>query len=177
MLATNIYCQTFAPVGATWYYDEGFAFSGDISFMKFVSEKDTLIEGKLCQKIVKYRRSGCIDSRDIEFLSSVDDTIYFFNPVVNKFEILYNFDANKGDKWCVTVKDEEYELDTIEIRVDSIYYTNINQVELKSMIVTNNLINERSLENSFTSVIVERIGDLNYMFNHPFLENIACDGN
>lgn len=48
--------QEFAPVGAEWYYNERFAFSGDVDYIKFTSVKDTVVQGKTCSKIIKRQR-------------------------------------------------------------------------------------------------------------------------
>ena len=48
----DLYCQVFAPIGATWYYSEGFAFSGVIGYSRIESIGDTIINTKAC-KILK----------------------------------------------------------------------------------------------------------------------------
>jgi hypothetical protein len=53
LVSITLYGEDFAPVGAEWYYSEQFAFSGDLNYIKFTSEKDTLIYGKNCKKISK----------------------------------------------------------------------------------------------------------------------------
>jgi hypothetical protein len=117
LLAGFISCsssgQVFAPVGAVWHYDEGWAFSGDIGYLKFLSEKDTLFEGRPCRKLVKEKQLLCQKRPPVEFLSTSNDTVFFYDPDFGTFQILYVFSAQKNDSWSLLILDEDETIDTL----------------------------------------------------------------
>ena len=168
--------QDFAPIGSEWHYDEHFAFSSQVDYIKFTSEKDTLIYGEVCRKITKRHRLGCNDRPDVEFLFTRNDTVFFLDTVFNQFQILYDFSAESGDSWIVKVKDAEIENDTVFITVDSTSIKTINGFDLKALHVT--YVNSSGeWPEIYNSTIVEKIGDLTYMFNwYPYYYG-ACDVN
>jgi hypothetical protein len=49
LLVHSAIAQDFAPIGAEWYYTERHAFSGDITFLKISSIKDTIVNQKNCR--------------------------------------------------------------------------------------------------------------------------------
>jgi hypothetical protein len=166
----------FAPIGAEWYYDEGFAFSGDVDYILFTSEKDTLIHGEICRMITKRHDLWCFNRPSIEYLFSRNDTVFFFDTVFNEFQILYDFNAEKSEAWNIYFKDEDNDLDTVRITVDSISTTQINCLELKTLHVTYNKMDEYWPE-TYPSVIIEKLGDMTYMFNWYPWSGFACDAN
>lgn len=172
----NSHCQEFAPIGAEWYYHEGWAFSGDINYIKFTSEKDTLIHGEVCHKLTKRRKLLCNDRPVIEYLFTRNDTVFFLDTIFNKFQILYNFAAEKGDTWNILVRDEDFDIDTIQVVVDSLSTININEMELKRLHVTINKLDE-FWHQSGSSEFIEKIGDPQYMFYWSHYSQIACDAN
>lgn len=167
----------FAPVGATWYYTEHF-FMGfpdpEEDYIQFKSEKDTLIYGELCRKITKRHKILCNDRPDVEYVFTRNDTVFYFDNDVNDFQILYDFNAEKGDSWTVQVSNS----DSITVVVDSIGQTYINGKSLKKWFVRyvcseNNVHHQGESE----AVIVETIGDLSYLFNIGGYWFTPCDGN
>lgn len=176
ILTITFYGQDFAPVGAEWYYNERFAFSGDINYIKFTTEKDTLIFGENCKKITKRHKIVCNDRPEIEYLFSRNDTVFFLDTIFNDFQILYDFSASATDSWIIKIKDEEQEIDTLTITVDSVSTTQINGQDLKTLYVTYDKDDENMPE-TYTSTIIEKIGDIKYMFNWYPWSNVACDGN
>lgn len=172
----SIHCQEFAPIGAEWYYHEGQAFSGDINYIKFTSEKDTLIQGEVCKKITKRRKLWCNDRPMVEYVFTRHDTVFFLDTIFNEFQILYNFSAQEHTSWVIRTKDEDLEIDTLEVFVDSISYSQINDRSLKTLHVTINKFDEH-MPYQYSSTIIERIGDPNYMFNWSHFSQVACDAN
>lgn len=172
----GISAQNFAPIGAEWYYGEGYAFSGNIDYIKFTSEKDTLFAGKICRKITKRHKLGCNDRTYTEFVFTKNDTVFFYDPFFNEFQILYVFNAKVSDSWVIKIKNEQQDTDTIFIIVNSISTMNVNGVDLKALNVTYNKPHENMPE-TYSSTIVERIGDVHYMFNwFPWFSHV-CDDN
>ena len=172
----TFYGQEFAPIGAEWYYNEQFAFSGDINYIKFTSEKDTLIYGENCKKITKRHKIVCNNRPNTEFIFSRNDTVFFLDTAFNEFQILYDFNANPTDSWIIKIKDEDQEIDSITIRVDSISTIQINERNLKTLYVTYEKHDENMPE-IYSSTIIEGIGDIKYMFNWYPWSNVVCDGN
>ncbi len=176
-VSIQLFAQEFAPVGAEWHYDEQFAFSGNINYMKFTSEKDTLINGQICKKITKRHKIGCNERPEIEYLYTSNDTVFFLDTIFNEFQILYVFSANQGESWNIKIEDENLDIDTIIVNVDSTSITNINGFNLKTLYVTYHKQAEYTYESDYSSTIIEKIGDVKYMFNWNPWENIACDDN
>lgn len=160
----SFYGQEFAPVGAEWYYNEQFAFAGDINYIKFTSEKDTLIFGENCKKITKRHKLICNNRPNTEYLFTRNDTVFFLDTAFNEFQILYDFSANPTNSWIIKIKDEFQIIDTLTITVDSISTTQINGQNLKTLYVTY-VNDDQNMPQIYPSVIIERIGDINYMFN------------
>lgn len=176
LIAISTEAQEFAPIGAEWYYNERFAFSGDIDFIKFTSEKDTVINGKTCKKITKRHKIYCFGRPDTEFLYTSNDTVFFFDTTFNEFQNLYVFNSAPNDSWTIKIKDEEQEIDTIRISVDSISTRQINGQNLKVLFVTYDK-NDENFPESYSSTIIEKIGDVNYMFNWYPWSRMVCDAN
>lgn len=174
-LAFNISGQDFAPIGAEWHYNELFVFSGDVDYIKLTSEKDTLINGEICRKITKRHRLACKDRPDLEFLFSRNDTVFFLDTIFNEFQILYDFNAQVSDSWIIKVKNTEQVVDTMIITVDSVSIVQINEFDLKALHVTyDNYDEDYPIE--YTSTIIEKIGDVLYMFNW-YPADLVCDMN
>lgn len=174
--AIVFYAQEFAPVGAEWYYDESYAFSGDIDYIKFTSEKDTLINNQLCKKITKRHKILCNDRPYTEYVYASNDTVYFLDTIFNEFQVLYVFSADPLDSWIIKVKDEDHEIDTVSITVNSVSTIEINGQDLRALDVTY-FKNDEQRPESRTSTIIEKIGDIEYMFNWYPWSTLACDGN
>lgn len=171
-----IQAQNFAPGGAEWHYDERFAFSGDINYIMFSAEKDTLIFGENCTKITKRHKLICNNRPEVEYVFTRNDTVFFLDTMFNKFQTLYDFNAQVNESWIILVKDENQEIDSITVTVDSISTLNVNNIDLKTLHVTY-FKNDEFMPQTYTSLIVERFGDIQYMFNWNYQSQIVCDGN
>jgi Secretion system C-terminal sorting domain len=179
-LANNLKAQ-WAPEGATWHYGEGYAFSGDIGYMEFVAEGDTVIQGITCQKIRKYGKVACLGRPWMEYTYEENDVIYYYNPLHDEFQILYDFTAEPDDTWVVYTYDSSLEnQDTITVLVDSVNTININGVESKRMFVHYlgfSTTPGQEYEFSIPTIIIERLGDIYYMFNFWPASYQVCDAN
>lgn len=67
-------------------------------------------------------------------------------------------------------------LDTINVSIDSISPIVINGKSLKRLHVPYYLLTEE-YPYSYNSIIIEKIGDIQYMFNYYPSASVACDGN
>lgn len=184
-LSAHIVAQDFAPVGATWHYSERF-FDGLPSpqegYNKLESVKDTMIHGKLCRKIEKEDRISCSDRPETEYLYTSNDSTFFLDPVIDDFQLLYNFNAEKGDSWNILLNNyPELIMDTAKIHVDSSDVISINGIELKRLYVTYQIIHVENGDGfvfeEYPATIIQSIGDTKYMFNFNSYAYGACDGN
>jgi hypothetical protein len=172
--------QEWAPVGAEWYYDKTEAFSGDITFQRIYCDSIVNFNGIDCKKI---NLDYCACNNyfcDKLYTYELNDTIFFYNQDLDTFEILYDFNALQGYSWEIHTKFYESEIDTITVHVDSLDLVEINSVLLKRFYVTysygdNKMLNSDSHKEN--SIIIECLGDLNYIINitNPLI--VACDIN
>jgi hypothetical protein len=178
LIITNcsFYAQDFAPIGAEWYYGEGYAFSGDKNYIKFTVVKDTVINGKSCRKITKRHKVEC-NLRDFtEYMYSSNDSVFYYDTTFNNFQTLYVFDAQPSDSWVLEYTDEDDELDSLITTVDSVSNIQINSQSLRQLHVTYEKIDENR-NRTHSSTIIEKIGDVKYMFNWNPMSHIICDMN
>lgn len=165
------YGQDFAPIGAKWYFTEGFAFSDNIGFFELSVEKDTIIKGVDCKKIVKNKTQYCSTRPMIEYMYENDaNEVYFFDNEIDDFQKLWDFIPNINESWSI-----EFGADTlITYIVDSISQIEINGLNMKQIHVTYQF-HQNGYEYFYTkSTIIEKIGDLNYFF--PW-NSVVCDEN
>ncbi len=165
----------FAPIGAEWYYTEKFAFSGDIKYIKIESVGDSLINGKLCKVLNKSTDIECQFRPLTEFVYTEDNKVYFYDSIFSEFQVLYDYSLNEGDSWYIKLT-QDLEIDSLKITIDSIAYTNINDCNLKTLYVNYNYV-QNPLGYDLTSVIIEKVGDIHYLFNNFTWPLIACDAN
>ena len=169
----------FAPEGATWHYGEAFAFMGDKSYMTFVAEGDTIIQGITCQKIKKYGKVGCLGRPSMEFTYEENGIVYYYNPHHEEFEILYDFTAETGDTWTIFTHESSGDQNVITVRVDSFDFVTINGIALKRIyaLYEYEFAGWGGSDYSNPTVLIERLGDIYYMFNLHTLSYMVCDGN
>lgn len=170
----------FAPEGATWHFSEAHAFSGDQGFMKFVAEGDTIIQGVTCQKIRKYGQVGCLGRPSMEFTYETDGIVYYYNPHHSEFEILYDFTAEPGDTWTMfTYEHEDTAENEVTVLIDSVDTVILNGVELKKMyaLYQYNLFSGGEPDFSHQGILIERLGNIRYMFDLRTYAYLYCDGN
>ena len=161
------YAQYWAPVGTTWHY-ERYYFNPDpvqTGFVKIQAVGDTLIEGITCQKLAVQNQMACYGRPDLEYTYYSNDTVYYYDTTYNAFQILYNFGANQGDSWQTVVTMNGMGNDTITTTVDSTGFITINGENLKLLYVTYSVDFSFQSNFQYSSVLIERIGDVNYMFN------------
>ncbi len=143
----------FAPVGAKWYYSElNFALKVVPHIIESVSKEN--YQGKWCSKLVS-------SSNDImanpAYIYTENDTVYYFNPASNKFELLYDFRAKVGDSWVMEglspFPDPPLPYSSDTIKVDSIGSIVIGGDSLKVWYVSTSL----SIE--WGRRIIEKVGN------------------
>lgn len=97
--------QTFAPLGAEWYFDAG----GGI-FHLYVSG-DTVIDNIPCRSIVQHAivdpslgaQGFHIDDLPTRYVYNNSDTVFVYNTFFNKFTPLYIFNVHAGDTVTIPI--------------------------------------------------------------------------
>ena len=140
------YGQDFAPIGATCFYSEGFFTWEPIieDYFQITSQKDTVINGISCRKLVKRHLIACNVRTDSEYVFNRNDSVFLYNRDFNEFQVFYDFNSEKGDSWQFRVLEYDQFIDTINVFVDSTSVSNINGTELKTFYVTYNIYDENS---------------------------------
>ncbi len=180
LISCASFAQNWAPVGAEWYYEMSWAWGNDIGYRILYCDSVVNIKGKNCQKINIGYCTCNTHFCPVLYSYESNDTVYFYNPDFDTFEVLYNFNAQAGDQWLIRTKDWEGIIDTVTIRVDSVGSIQINGTLLKKLFVTyyyrykwpdQNWINSYSK----SSKIIEQIGDLFYPINIDEKVLAICD--
>ncbi len=178
------YSQIWAPVNAEWHYSESFFMGFPISedYIKIESVKDTLFNGVSCSKLAVRHNPMCWGRTDTEYMYSEGTKVFFWDFVLNKYQMLYDFDKEIGESWIIEVYDLEDDIDTLIIVVDSIDMIEINSSEKIRQFVTYSFIYEDFIAGIkgtmvYNGVIIESIGDQFYMFNFAPQFSMVCDAN
>ncbi|MFH1052272.1 MAG: T9SS type A sorting domain-containing protein [bacterium] len=180
LFSMQIFGQDFAPIGAKWYYDElaGMFWSPyDVDYILYTSEKDTTINGQNCRKIIKRHDLDCYFRPKNEFVFSRQDSVFYYDAIIDTFQLLYNFNASEGDDWSFIYKDYSNPgYDTVNVHVDSVGSLNANEQVLRLLYVTYAARRFWGIS-QYQSIIVEKMGDLFFMFNFFPSSSMVCDGN
>ncbi|MEN9700610.1 MAG: hypothetical protein RLZZ301_1808, partial [Bacteroidota bacterium] len=161
-----------------WHYKNVyvFGFPGSVveDYLSLTASGDTTIDGHLCTKLQLNQTPGCLDNQAVKFTYYSNDTVYFYDQVLNTYQTLYNFSAAVNDSWDIRVPDNFGE-DTISVRIDSVDIVNINGIDLKRQFVTYSTHFTDIQDFDYQSVVIERIGDLHYLFNLNPEWSYTCD--
>lgn len=174
-ITNSIYGQDFAPVGATWYYSQHYAFSGNIDYFKIESDKDTVIDDKNCKKLVMNYAPGCTGRGSEEYVYQDDSVIYFYDTDFNEFQVLFNLKANKHSSWYIKLMDYDQEVDTLLVYVDSTENIEINSKNLKKLYINYAGTHNGDTLIQYNSQILGTIGDTYFLFNLYPIWSGACD--
>lgn len=175
----------FAPVGATWYYSLGAGFSPP-NCLKIVVEKDTVVQGQPCRKLVRNRTIGCAWAQNlVEFVFEADSAVYFFDFNFQAFHLLYDFKLQAGDSWktpwqvhCESPWCDEPVTDTLVVIVDSVSQVQINGQWLKRQHVHGFPVLGTEPDAYFEGIITEKLGFDRYLFLSLYADLIPliCEG-
>jgi hypothetical protein len=159
-LSFSMMAQTWAPIGATWHYTKSFEYPPYLySYLKIVSEKDTVINSINCRKMLRYLPgpTGTPNTYVYNlYMYEQGRKIYYYVSSLNRFCLLYDFNANAGDWWIL----DEYPAswgDTV--KVISTSTININGNTRKTMVLDNTCF-----QYVFSGLTIEGIGNWSYMF-------------
>ncbi len=174
-LGTLLSGQNFAPLGATWHYTERHGFYPDIRFIKIEAVKDTVFQGEACRILQKNTTQVCAGRNLKEYVFSRGDTVFAWDNNLLSFQPITVYNNAVNSFWEFDYYDlMDATSRTMRVTVDSASYQLINNDSLRVMHVS-----YQTQASGFwptrQSRIVERLGDLRYLFNFGMMRN--CDGN
>ncbi|WMJ72978.1 T9SS type A sorting domain-containing protein [Cytophagaceae bacterium ABcell3] len=135
------YGQTFAPVGAEWYYSSsaGGRAPGGSEYYHFIVQKDTVINNYDLRKVTRtyYRYQGDSVNLAPYFIYQEGDTVSLYNNELNKFYRLLVFNVSVDDTLTMDVPygNLNGEDSTYRIVVEDIITEIYDGVELKKYIL------------------------------------------
>lgn len=139
--------KEFAPVGATWFYSYHNMVIPVVSYSTLECYGDTVLLGINAKKI-----SGAY------FLYENNKQVFLYQPQINDFTLLYDFNKNTGETWDIVTPMWGI-ADTFTVIVDSVGIEIINADTLKVQYL-------RSLDMPwvFDGKTIEYIGNTMYLF-------------
>jgi hypothetical protein len=161
--------------GAVWHYDWWVPASGGFEKIEYV--KDTLIDNKLCNKLVATAYEFTMNqNRDIIFVGKHVSRNYFtyasgdtvFHRVDGKFYVLYDFGAKPGDTWEIGGETNAFNCSRSFVKVDSIGTMEIDGKSYRWISLSTLPDSGMGLHGK----VVERLGAIDaYLFPSP----LSCD--
>lgn len=96
----------FAPKGAEWYYNRVVPINNETwdYSRSYVAGYDT-IQSHPCKRI---KHTFLIETE--EFMYEDNGSVYWYNPQIDAFTILYKFNAMINDRWISRIEDHVYEI-------------------------------------------------------------------
>ena len=140
--------------GAEWYYEIQNE-NGSITYQHLEYAADTTINHK--DVVVIIRTNTLYDKAEHsevtrEYIYEEDGIVYWWNPQLQDFTVLYDFGAEEGDEWEITVGTE-----SITMHVDAVEHYEFDGRLFK-------LLQVSDPENLFSGTIVCGIGHLTSFF-------------
>ena len=114
----------WAPIGAVWYYDEsaGVGYPPNSGYYYHLVQKDTTFAGKNCRKIIRkvFRGNGVDEVLSPIYTYAVNDSVYYYNDIFNRFQLCMDFSAAVGDTLVFPVPDASSNDTIFRVVMDSI---------------------------------------------------------
>jgi hypothetical protein len=159
LLSILTQAQSWAPPGATWYYEIVHPFSSLVTYARYESIGDTVLLGQNCRIITQTTGSSpndyMIGRSNTAYTYEMNGKIYVYNPGNSNFSLIYDFAADSGDTWITTWDTCSYQ--RLILRTDSIV---VNGYTLKTL-------------SYGSSTIIEGIGGDRTLFEA--LGEVRCD--
>lgn len=112
-----VFAQNPPAVGSKWTYIQSSGFGENGNFYRLQVALDTVVEGKLCKKMVGGYLCATLPNAG-ELVHFDGKKAYRFDPRTRKFWLLYDWAANAGDIVTVFVPTAQT-VDSFKIRIDS----------------------------------------------------------
>lgn len=130
-LSSNLFAQNFAPVGAKWYYSLPVNPPYIIDYIEAESVGDTIIDNKICSKIISTYYYLQIQWTDTWFMRSDSDKIFYYQCDSSRFLVLYDFTKQQGDSFVIEGYYKGGSAVPLIAYIDSVGTVNINGQNLK----------------------------------------------
>ncbi|MCD4679753.1 MAG: hypothetical protein K8S00_05130 [Bacteroidales bacterium] len=183
LLLLNIsFAQTWAPVGAKWYYSHNGGSFQELTVIESIG--DTTINTKLCKILNTYQIYEVMDSTGLyhwdtlfcplQYSYQESGIVYMFELSNNSFDIIYDFNAISGD--TITVKEttfmgycpETMPGNLFEYVIDSITDTLISNIPLQKQFISPTQNSDWVFSDPLGMIgdvpIIERIGSIKFLF-------------
>ncbi len=155
--------------GATWHYTWSDPSSGSGGDHKIEYIADTLIQSHNCQVLqtTRYWYGMMGPGQPITLISTESwrdytynngDTVFFFQN--NKFDVLYNFGSQAGNKWNLGIDTNDFQCSKSIIIVDSTSSLQINSNNYRVLYTSDSTNSSVGISGK----IIEHIGSMNYLF-------------
>lgn len=170
-VTTGLHAQTtFAPLGARWTYHMSFAFVPSATTNVVTCVGDTLIEDRPCSILTTTAPNGCFSF--YRYVTVSADSVLLWEPYSASFEPMFILDTEVGGSWHAVLYDTfSHTPSTIDCTVIGVGTRTVSGVTLR--VLDMNVVVDGYLDNWSSGRVVERFGDLQYIFPHAFG---ACDG-
>jgi hypothetical protein len=163
--------QVWCDQGAKWTYNLSIMSSGGTEIWEY--SRDSVIQNRPVQVIevkthlFQYNQFGQLYGNIYQgpskITSTSGDSVFYFDPVKNKFFLLYNFGASVGDEWVVSEEIVTPECDSIStVKVISTGDTLINGVLLRTITLQSSNNGQFGID----GIVIERLGVVNSNMNH-----------
>jgi hypothetical protein len=173
----HLISQNWAMNGAKWVFSN--STQNDIVSTTVIDVyKDTIIATQPCKVLRIKDNLTCFERPDREYTFVRNDSVFFYDQTLNKFLLHYRFNAAVNDSWEIPYYDAHLVstndgiLDTARVTVLATSTILVNSKILRKLDVKYQVHSQ-----TYTSSVVERVGDVNYMFYYNFSATFICDGN
>lgn len=171
LTATGLQAQTtFAPPGATWTYHMSFAFIPSAANNVVTCIGDTIVADRPCSILQTTAPNGCFSF--YRYVTVSADSVLLWEPHSASFEPMFILDTEVGGSWQAVLYDTFSQTpSTIDCTVIGVGTQTVSGVTLR--VLDMHVVVDGYLDNWSSGRVVERFGDLQYIFPHAFG---ACDG-
>jgi len=166
LLSKQSKAQYFAPIGAKWTYNYSLYGFGTpppytIESLSIEVVKDTSINGLACRELEILIPSPLNTIK--KYIRSINDRVLVYSSVNNRFNLLYDFNANIGDTLLVYYDDFDLGnlMDSALVEIDSIGFKNIKGINYRAY-HQKCLVNISSCPERSTGWIIDSIGMIEY---------------
>ncbi|MCB0787197.1 MAG: hypothetical protein KDB75_03770 [Flavobacteriales bacterium] len=169
MSSLQLAAQSWAPVGATWTYEQRFFGGPDSALLVMSVVKDTVVQGRASQKLNIVQ--GWVDCYPFYPIISYDgDSLLLYDEADSTFKLMYCFNAEPGDTWTSFIHHGE-----LTFFSDSITWT---VLDTSSTLLGGEVLRTLTLEVVSDNlmlvpycwpvcVAIEKVGAMNYLFDFP----------
>ncbi len=156
------------PKDAEWIYILPSPSGPEVQPMEFKVVSDTLIQGRQCVATTfQFDPFSLANNIRTICFCEANDSVFFYNPKAKEFQLLYNFNLQKGDEYVIYPSPEQKD-DSLVVYVDSVTSVTVDGASLRVQYVHTRSISHADRTNHWQigwndkAVIYETIGSLVY---------------